>query len=237
MTLPNPVLRLSKGRNLLKEVVAIVLSMFFNYCYVCTSMIPTGSAFMMPYPPTPPTALSTTSTTTTTTGSSGPWVVTSTTSSSSCQSGRSSCSTARFLSSTPGESNDDDDSKTDAEGANLAAELFKMASSKGIGIDENDLLDEDEDDDDDDEDDDDDDEEVNIPQGAINAFLGYDTGDVGEKLSGNVSLTDDQLYSEVKERVLDTAGGFVDFVKGAQSEEDEQIGTWARPPGNLSGFI
>ena len=123
-------------------------------------------------------------------------------------------------SSTPNENDDDEDSKTDAEGASLAAELFKMASSKGIGIDENELLDDDEEEDDDDDDDEDDDEEVNIPQGAINAFLGYDTGDVGEKLSGNVSLTDDQLYSEVKERVLDTAGGFVDFVKGAQSDDD-----------------
>lgn len=116
---------------------------------------------------------------------------------------------------------DPDDQADDTEGANLAAELFKMAQAKGISSD----LDEDYDDEDDeveDDDEDDDEEEVNIPQGAINAFLGYDTGDVGEKLAGNVSLTDDQLYSEVKERVLDTAGGFVEFVgKGIDAPDDD----------------
>ena len=96
----------------------------------------------------------------------------------------------------------------------LAAELFQLAQQKGIQLENDDLMD-------DDEDDEDDEEEPNIPQGAINAFLGYDTGDVGEKLAGNVSLTDDQLYSEVKERVLDTAGGFVDFVTSANEEDDD----------------
>ena len=36
-----------------------------------------------------------------------------------------------------------------------------------------------------------------------------------------MSLTDDQLYSEVKERVLDTAGGFVDLVGGADTDDDD----------------
>lgn len=74
--------------------------------------------------------------------------------------------------------------------------------------------------DDEDEDDDDEEEEMNIPQGAVNAFLGYDTGDVGEKLAGNVTLTDDQIYGEMKERVLDTAGGFVELV-GSAADGDE----------------
>lgn len=34
-------------------------------------------------------------------------------------------------------------------------------------------------------------------------------------------MTNDHLYSEVKERVLDTAGGFVDFVRGANEEDDD----------------
>jgi hypothetical protein len=34
-------------------------------------------------------------------------------------------------------------------------------------------------------------------------------------------LTNDQSYRDVKERVLDTAGGFVDFVKGASEDEDD----------------
>jgi hypothetical protein len=124
------------------------------------------------------------------------------------------------LSATPG---DDDDSKIDPEGADLAALLFQMAQAKGVSVNADDLLDDDDEEDEDEEEDEeeDDEDEPNIPQGAINAFLGYDTGNVGEKLAGNVSLTDDQLYSEVKERVLDTAGGFVDFVRGANENDDD----------------
>ena len=116
---------------------------------------------------------------------------------------------------------DEEDSAADPEGADLAAQLFKMAQEKGVSLSEDDLLDDDEEDEEDDEDEEEDEEEPNIPQGAINAFLGYDTGDVGDKLAGNVSLTDDQLYSEVKERVLDTAGGFVELVGGAREDDDD----------------
>lgn len=102
----------------------------------------------------------------------------------------------------------------DEEGADLAAEFFKMAQQKGVELGADDLEDE--------EDEEEDDEEVNIPAGAINAFLGYDIGgsDVGG-LAGNVSLTDNQLYSEVKERVLDTAGGFVEYVRGASDDDED----------------
>lgn len=116
--------------------------------------------------------------------------------------------------------------ESDSEGADLAAQFFQMAQAKGVSLDADDLMDDDEEEDDGEEDDE---NEPNIPQGAINAFLGYDTGDVGEKLAGNVSLTDDQLYSEVKERVLDTAGGFVDFVRGA-NEDDEEDGSDSDTP-------
>jgi hypothetical protein len=128
--------------------------------------------------------------------------------------------TAVFLSNP----SDDEDSATDPDGADLAAQLFQMAQSKGVSLNADDLYeDEEEDEEDDEEDDEDDDEEeVNFPQGAINAFLGYDTGDVGERLAGNVSLTNDQLYSEVKERVLDTAGGFVDFVRRASDDDEDE---------------
>jgi len=109
---------------------------------------------------------------------------------------------------------DAEDSEADPEGADLAAQLFQMAQAKGVSLNADDLLDEEEDEDEDEE------EEPNIPQGAINAFLGYDTGDVGD-LAGNVSLTDDQLYSEVKDRVLDTAGGFLELVGGASDDDAE----------------
>jgi hypothetical protein len=111
----------------------------------------------------------------------------------------------------------DPNQNDDDEGAQLAAAFFKTAQSKGIRIDANDLLDEEEEE----EEEDDDEEAPNIPQGAINAFLGYDTGNVGEKLAGNVTLTNDQLYSEVKERVLESAGGFVAFVTGATEDDDD----------------
>jgi hypothetical protein len=128
-------------------------------------------------------------------------------------------------------SDEDQDASADPEGADLAAQLFQMAQAKGVSLSAEDLLeddddeeDEDEDDDEDlDDDDDDDEEEPNIPQGAINAFLGYDTGDVGEKLKGEVILTNDQLYSEVKERVLDTAGGFLELVGGANEDDDDDM--------------
>ena len=119
----------------------------------------------------------------------------------------------------------EEDSKPDPEGADLAAKLFKMAQEKGVRLSQEDLSlneeDEDEEDDEEDDDEEDDEQEPNIPQGAINAFLGYDTGNVGEKLAGNVSLTDDQLYKEVKERVLDTAGGFVQLTERAPSDDDD----------------
>ena len=127
------------------------------------------------------------------------------------------CSSALFSQPDDDKANDNDE-----EGADLAAEFFKMAQEKGIGLDEGDLMEEEEEEDDDDDEEEEEEEEVNIPQGAINAFLGYDTGDVGEKLAGNVSLTDDQLYSEVKERVLDTAGGFVELIGKPKDEDSDQ---------------
>ena len=127
---------------------------------------------------------------------------------------------ARSLWSTPS-----DDDAADAEGANLASELFKIAQAQGVSVDADDLLDDDDEDEDDDEDDEDE-PETNFPAGAVNAFLGYDQGitDADDVMAGNVSLTDDQLYSEVKERVLDTAGGFVQYVKGASDSEDDDDG-------------
>lgn len=128
-------------------------------------------------------------------------------------------STSRMMSPPPG-----DDSPADAEGADLAAQFFQMAQAKGVRLDEDDLMDDEEEEEEiDEEEEDEDEEEPNIPQGAINAFLGYDTGDVGAKLAGNVSLTNDQLYSEVKDRVLDTAGGFLELVGGAREDDEDDV--------------
>lgn len=65
--------------------------------------------------------------------------------------------------------NQDDDTQPDAEGADLAAQFFKMAQAKGISLESSDYLDED--DDDEDEEKDDDEEEPNIPQGKIYIFF------------------------------------------------------------------
>ena len=89
------------------------------------------------------------------------------------------------------------------------AELFRVAQSKGITLDDADL-DEEEDDDVEDGDMDDSDE------------LGLSaSGMPPEEEEGSATFTDDKLYSEVKERVLDTAGGFVEFVTGVRDDDDE----------------
>jgi hypothetical protein len=137
--------------------------------------------------------------------------------------------TVLYSAAPPDDGDGDDDSAADPEGADLAAQLFQMAQQKGVSVSADDLMDEDDEEDEDDDEEDDDEQEPNIPQGAINAFLGYDTGDVGEKLAGNVSLTDDKIYGDLKERVLDTAGGFVDLVGGANEDDDDEDSEDATP--------
>eukprot|EP00558_Chaetoceros_sp_UNC1202_P012973 CAMPEP_0197235712 /NCGR_PEP_ID=MMETSP1429-20130617/3075_1 /TAXON_ID=49237 /ORGANISM="Chaetoceros sp., Strain UNC1202" /LENGTH=302 /DNA_ID=CAMNT_0042694377 /DNA_START=50 /DNA_END=958 /DNA_ORIENTATION=+ len=103
--------------------------------------------------------------------------------------------TILYSSSSGGEDGADD------EGMNLAADFFKTLQDRNIQLDENDLLDDDEDEDEDESDDSEDSEEstndVNLP-------------------------SDDQVYRELDERVLETAGGFVDLLSGASDDDDEQ---------------
>mmetsp|Transcript_30738 Transcript_30738/g.46606 ORF Transcript_30738/g.46606 Transcript_30738/m.46606 type:complete len:284 (-) Transcript_30738:87-938(-) len=96
-----------------------------------------------------------------------------------------------FISSTLlfAEGPDEQDTTADADGADLAAELFKLAKERNIQIDADD-------DDWDDEEDLDDDE------------------------AKELNLTDNQIDKEVKERVLETAGGFVEYVKPPSDDED-----------------
>jgi len=131
-----------------------------------------------------------------------------------------------------GDGDKNDDPSSSEEGASLAADFFKALESRNIQLDEDDFLDEDEDDDDnddeeydDDEDgttiesdndkeDDDDIEEINIPDGALKAFTDFDED------AGNVTLTNEDVYSALKERVFESAGAFIDLV-GAAGDEDE----------------
>ena len=97
---------------------------------------------------------------------------------------------------------DNEDSAADPEGADMAAQLFQMAQMKGVSVGAGDLDFNKDEEDEEKKEEEDDEPELNLPQGAVHAFWGYDTGDVGEKLAGNVTLTNDQLYSKVKERVF-----------------------------------
>lgn len=101
--------------------------------------------------------------------------------------------TTTTLFSTPGADGDD---KGDSEGESLAADFFKTLQSRNIQLDDDDFLDDDDEDDDVEE--------------------GEDVEDVDD-----VTLSDDQVYSELNERVLETAGGFVDLVGGAKDDEDD----------------
>lgn len=114
---------------------------------------------------------------------------------------------------------EDGDSENNEEGKSLAADFFKAIQDRNIQLERDDLLEAEYEDDDDDEDEDEE-EEINFPQGAINAMTGFDSGDVG-KLAGNVTLTNQQVYSELKERVLESAGAFVELVGGADDDDDE----------------
>ena len=142
---------------------------------------------------------------------------------------KSGCSSTTFLplarpsySASKLFSTNEEDAASDEEGVSLAADFFKAMKNRNIEFDADDLITDDEDEDEDDEDEDDEEEEINFPQGAINAFTGYDAGGVGN-LAGNVTLTNDQVYSELKERVLESAGAFIDLVgnKGDEDDDDE----------------
>eukprot|EP00551_Chaetoceros_affinis_P003131 CAMPEP_0203642242 /NCGR_PEP_ID=MMETSP0088-20131115/7605_1 /ASSEMBLY_ACC=CAM_ASM_001087 /TAXON_ID=426623 /ORGANISM="Chaetoceros affinis, Strain CCMP159" /LENGTH=292 /DNA_ID=CAMNT_0050497993 /DNA_START=189 /DNA_END=1067 /DNA_ORIENTATION=- len=98
-------------------------------------------------------------------------------------------------------SDDDDKAENNEEGMSLAADFFKTIQSRNIQLDDDDLLDDDEDDEDDDE------EETG--------------GDDDVENVSDVTLSDNQVYSELNERVLETAGGFVDLVSKASDDDDD----------------
>jgi hypothetical protein len=85
-----------------------------------------------------------------------------------------------------------DEAKPDAEGADLMAEFFKLAKERNIELEDDDL-------------DDWDDEE-----------------DLDDEEAKELNLTDDQIEKEVNDRVLETAGGFVEFMKPPTDEDDEK---------------
>lgn len=126
---------------------------------------------------------------------------------------------ALFMSDTPDESDVlSDDSSGDEAGVNLAAEFFANLKGRGIEASE-----EDQDEDEDDETIDNDDSESvrDISQSEINAFTGIDQGKVG-KLAGNVTFTNRELYSSLKERVLESPSAFQNLVGGSNEDDDDE---------------
>ncbi len=80
------------------------------------------------------------------------------------------------------------------EGMSLAADFSKLLQERNIQLDDGDFLDDDEDDEEEDDEDDDD--------------------------GASSSLSDDQVYRELDERVLETAGGFVDLLSSPDEDDD-----------------
>jgi hypothetical protein len=99
-----------------------------------------------------------------------------------------------LYSSAQGGDNEDD------EGLSLAADFSKILQQRNIQLNEDDLMDED--DDDDDEDDDILDEEQLLNEEDM------------------PTISDQQVFRELDERVLETAGGFVDLLSKDADEED-----------------
>lgn len=108
------------------------------------------------------------------------------------------------LSSRENQEGDADDEASNAEGFSLAADFQKILQQRNIRLDEKDLLN----DEDEDEEDDTDDEKFRDEEQITNQ----------EDIS---SLSDQQVYRELDERVLETAGGFVDLLSKSREDEDE----------------
>jgi len=114
--------------------------------------------------------------------------------------------------------NNDDDDAPASDGADLAAEFAKMAQTRGINIDRPN------------DDDNGDDEYGYLPEDDIDENYDLLDDDLAEdddeglqdldELStiaeDNELLSDERLSNEVKERLLDTAGGFVRYVSDQQ---------------------
>lgn len=140
-----------------------------------------------------------------------------------------------------GTTNNDNNAESgdDGSGADLAAEFAKFTVGReDLKALMDDILEDDEDDDEDDasnksksggqgqkngEDEEDEEEAVdNIPMSKLNIFRGRDEGKVG-KLAGNVTLTNRNLYENLKERVLESPSAFVDLVGGEEAAAEMEV--------------
>jgi hypothetical protein len=115
----------------------------------------------------------------------------------------------------------------DEEGANLAAQFFKALSDRNISLD----LDDDDDDDDDEDDsnssnntnDEEEDENADDDDAILREYdVPTSTGEDGITMG---ELTDTQIYDEMKDRVLESAGAFVELASvsmvGVGDDDDD----------------
>mmetsp|Transcript_30314 Transcript_30314/g.34560 ORF Transcript_30314/g.34560 Transcript_30314/m.34560 type:complete len:315 (+) Transcript_30314:63-1007(+) len=115
-----------------------------------------------------------------------------------------------------------DDDTANSEGSDLAAQFFKLAKEKNIEL-EDDYDVEDENDEDLDENDDGDDFDIVDVETIDDSSSGAndrETEFLDNEERKDSSLTDYQIDKETKERILETAGGFVEYVSKI-SEDDE----------------
>ena len=119
------------------------------------------------------------------------------------------------------------DQPPDEEGADLAAQFFKALSDRNISLDD--------DDDDDDDDDEEDGEETESNNNDETGLFEEDDADdailreydVPSTEEGMTELTDTQIYDEMKDRVLESAGAFVELASVSMvgvGDDDENDG-------------
>jgi len=112
------------------------------------------------------------------------------------------------------------DQPPDDEGADLAAQFFKALSERNISLDKDELDDDEDDEDAEDDEEYYDDDETNSGEGddADDAILReYDVPTTEE---GMMDLTDTQIYDDLKDRVLESAGAFVELASLSVDEDE-----------------
>lgn len=141
-------------------------------------------------------------------------------------------------------SNENDDEGT---GADLAAQFFKTLSDRNISIEDDEMMNE--------EEEEEEDERYEMEQRGVGEIVGggasssssseedYDDEDDAILREYDVypsegvysTLTNEQIYDEMKDRVLESAGAFVELTRGADdggSVNDAQTKIY-RPPTNV----
>jgi len=102
------------------------------------------------------------------------------------------------------------DQPPDDEGADLASQFFKAVQDRNINLDGDEIPEDEED------------EEL-LPELPDNANNDDDDDDAILReydVSSEGSLTNEQIYDEVKDRVFESAGAFVELTRGAESEDE-----------------